>query len=84
MREWLVIESSYKNAVFAPDSAKEPSGYIPRDVVESDLGIRIEPDGRCTWFTREDGEKMRVHSEWRTTLPPNRTKWQRVGKWCGY
>ena len=57
-----------KNAVFAPDSAKEPTGYIPRDVVEPLLGRKIE-DGRTTWFTREESEKMRAHPEWRTTEP---------------
>lgn len=37
MREWLVIESAYKNAVFASDKAKD-DGYIPRDVAEPLLG----------------------------------------------
>ena len=70
MREWLVIEDSRKHAVFAPDDAKEPQGYIPRDVVESILGRKIE-DGRVTWFTKEDSEKMRSHPEWRDTEPPS-------------
>lgn len=70
MREWLVIENSFKNAVFAPDDAKKPVGYIPRDVVEGELGITIERDGRVTWFSREDRDKMRAHREWRDEEPP--------------
>lgn len=69
MREWLVIEDSGKNMVFASEEARTRKGYIPRDVVEGELGIRIEPDGRCTWFTREDGERMRAHHEWRDVEP---------------
>jgi hypothetical protein len=53
MREWLVIENSMKNALFAPDDAKKPLGYIPRDVAEPLLGRAIE-DGRTTWFTRDE------------------------------
>lgn len=68
MREWFVIENSQKNAVFAPDDAKKPLGYIPRDVVEPLLGRVIE-DGRTTWFTKEEGELMRSHPEWRETEP---------------
>lgn len=75
MREWLVIENSWKNSVFAPDSAKEPNGYIPRDAAEKLLGRDL---GGMVWFTREEGEQMRLHSEWRTTLPPNRTWWQQL------
>jgi hypothetical protein len=67
-REWLVIESSYKNAVFAPDDAKKPRGYIPRDVAERLLGRDL---GGNVWFTREDSEKMRAHPEWTETEPPN-------------
>ena len=69
MREWLVIESAYKNCVFASDDTKNQKGYIPRDVVEPLLGRVIE-DGRCTWFTREEGELMRAHPEWSDTEPP--------------
>lgn len=70
MREWLVIENSWQNSVFAPDR-KGPRGYIPRDAAEQLLGRSlVEPEGRVTWFTREDGEKMRAHPEWRTTEPP--------------
>jgi hypothetical protein len=72
VREWLVIEKSWKNSVFADDDAKIPMGYIPRNVVERELGIRIEGEGRCTWFSREDGARMRAHPEWRTTEPPGR------------
>lgn len=66
MREWLVIESSYKNAVFAPDDAKVPRGYIPRDAAEKLLGKDL---GGMVWFTREESDKMREHPEWRTTEP---------------
>lgn len=71
MREWLVIERSWKNSVFAPDDL-EPRGYIPRDVCEQLLGREIR-DGVTTWFTREESEKMRAHPEWSErdpTLPP--------------
>lgn len=47
MREWLVIENSWKNAVFAPDEAKAPRGYIPRDVVEPLLGRSIDGTVWC-------------------------------------
>lgn len=66
MREWLVIESAFKNSVFAPESAKIPHGYIPRDTAERLLGRFL---GGTTWFTREDSEKMRAHHEWRETEP---------------
>ena len=65
MREWLVIESSWKNGVFAPDDAKA-LGYIPREEAERLLGRDL---GGTVWFTREDGEKMRAHPEWRETEP---------------
>lgn len=65
MREWLVIESAYKNAVFASDDSKKPAGYIPRDVAEPLLGRSL--DG-TVWFTKEESEKMRAHPEWRVTL----------------
>lgn len=68
MREWLVIESSYKNAVFASDDAKKPCGYIPRDVAEQLLGRDL---GGTVWFKREDSERMRGHPEWRDTEPPH-------------
>jgi hypothetical protein len=74
MREWLVIEG-WDNAVFA-DDAKVPIGYIPRDVAEPLLGRAIE-DGRTTWFTRAESEKMRAHPEWRNTEP----LWSPLGFW---
>jgi hypothetical protein len=67
MREWLVIESSYKNAVFATDDSKAPHGYIPRDEAEKLLGRDL---GGMVWFTREESAKMRAHPEWRETEPP--------------
>lgn len=66
MREWLVIEASWKNAVFAGDDAKAPGGYIPRDAAEALLGRSMVG---TVWFTREEGEKMRAHPEWRETEP---------------
>lgn len=65
MREWLVIEDSRKNAVFAPDDAKK-CGYIPRDVAEVLLNRRMEG---TQWFTREESELMRAHPDWRDTEP---------------
>ena len=47
MREWYVIENSRNRTVFGTDEIK---GYIPRDVVENELGI---PHQKCMWFTRE-------------------------------
>lgn len=64
MREWLVIESSWKNAIFGPE-VKEPSGYIPRDVAEPLLGRDL---GGTVWFTREESALMRAHPEWRTVI----------------
>lgn len=75
MREWLVIESSWNKAVFVPDGGYPP-GYIPRDVAEKLLGRVIE-DGRVTWFTAAEGEKMRQHPEWRDTEPG----WTPLGFW---
>ena len=66
MREWLVIESSGKNAVFANDDAKKPMGYIPREAAEQLLGRDL---GGTVWFTREDSKRMREHPEWRETEP---------------
>jgi hypothetical protein len=66
MREWLVIESAWKNAVFAPDDAKEPAGYIPRDTAEQLLGRDL---GGMVWFTKEESERMRAHPEWRRDEP---------------
>jgi hypothetical protein len=74
MREWLVIENSRKNSVFADDDARKPMGYIPRDVVEPLLGKTIEG---TVWFTKEDGERMRAHPEWRDTEPG----WSPLGFW---
>lgn len=67
MREWLVIESAYKNAVFASDEERARKGYIPRDVAEPLLGRSL--DG-TVWFTKDEGAKMRAHPEWRDTEPP--------------
>lgn len=63
MREWLVIESARKHAVFTDEPERSRKGYIPRDVVEGDLGIKIEPDGRHTWFSREQLDTMHAHPE---------------------
>ena len=66
MREWLVIESSMKNAVFAPPELRDRKGYIPRDTAERLLGRSL--DGTI-FFTRDESEKMRACSEWRDTAP---------------
>ena len=65
MREWLVIENSMKNAVFAPPDA-DKKGYIPRDIAERILGRDLSG---TQWFSREDSEAMHSHSEWRDTEP---------------
>ena len=64
-REWLVIEDSRKNGVFAPQEAQYPRGYIPRDAAEQVLGRSM--DG-FQWFSREEAEKLRSHPEWKNTL----------------
>lgn len=66
MREWLVIESSRKNAVFAPDEVRQSKGYIPRDVAEPLLGRDLSG---TVWFTDREGEMMRRHPEWRASMP---------------
>jgi hypothetical protein len=66
MREWLVIESGWKHAVFAPDDANRV-GYIPRDVAEQMLGRDL---GGTVWFTKGESECMRAHPEWRDAEPP--------------
>jgi hypothetical protein len=65
-REWLVIESSMKHAVFAPDHLRDQKGYIPRDAAEELLGRDL---GGTVWFTREESAAMRQHPEWRETEP---------------
>jgi hypothetical protein len=65
VREWLVIEDSRKNGVFAPDEAKKPKGFIPRDVAERVLGRRMDS---TQWFTREECDLMRAQPEWTNTL----------------
>ncbi len=62
-REWYVIESSRKHSVFGEEEIR---GYIPRDVVEDELGI---PHQKNIWFTREQSETMRAHPEWRDDDP---------------
>jgi hypothetical protein len=74
-REWLVIESSGKNSVFASDDDKRPRGYIPRDAAERLLGRGL---GGNVWFTREESEQMRRHPEWSTTEP----SWSPLGFWA--
>lgn len=65
-REWFVIESSRKNAVFAPEDAKTPRGYITRDAAEQLL--RRDLSGNV-WFTHEESDAMRSHPEWRNEAP---------------
>lgn len=72
MREWLVIESSGKNAVFA--SPKQP-GYIPRDVAESLLGRDL---AGIVWFTADESVKLRTHPAWSDVEPG----WSPVGFWA--
>ena len=65
MREWLVIEDSMANAVFATEEQRTRKGYIPRDVAEGLLGRSM--DG-IQWFTAEEGRLLRAHPEWRRQL----------------
>lgn len=74
MREWLVIESSRKNSVFAPDSARFPVGYIPRDTAEKLLKRNL---GGMVWFAKSESDLIRQHPEWRDTEPP----WSPLGFW---
>ena len=68
MREWLVIENSMKNAVFAPNNTRRRSkkGYIPRDVAESLLGRNL---GGNVWFSRKDSKLIQSHPEWSDFKP---------------
>lgn len=65
-REWLVIENSWSRGIFATEADKLPSGFIPREAAEHVLGRSMEG---AQWFSKEDGEKMRAHPEWRETEP---------------
>lgn len=77
MREWLVIENSWKNSPFAKDEDRRPNGYIPRDVAEQLLGRDL--GGTC-WFTKGDGNKLRAHPEWRNDEP----SWSPLGFWLAH
>lgn len=74
MREWLVIENSWKNSVWSKDGSKTPMGYIPRDVAEQLLGRDL---GGSVWFTRDESVRMREHPDWRDMLP----EWSPLGFW---
>ena len=65
-REWLIIESSMKNGVFASDEIRQRKGYIPRDVAERLLGRDL---GTVTWFSKDESAAMRAHPEWRDSEP---------------
>ena len=66
MREWLVIESSAKNMVFASDELREQKGYVPRDIAEQLLGRDL---GGMVWFTADESAKLRASAEWRDVEP---------------
>lgn len=66
MREWFVIESSMKNAVFAPPELRDRKGYIPRDAAERLLGRPLEG---TIFFTQDESEMMRACAEWSDTEP---------------
>lgn len=66
MREWLIIESSMKNAVFVTPEERERKGYIPRDVAEDICGRSLSGQ---QWFTREESTAMHAHLKWRDTPP---------------
>lgn len=65
MREYLIIESSRKNGVFASDEDQKPLGYIPREAAEEICGRSMRGH---QWFTAEESEKMRNHPDWTITL----------------
>ena len=65
-REWLVIENSMKDAVFASEEARTEKAYIPRDAAEELLGRDLSG---AQWFTREESDAMRSHADWRDTVP---------------
>jgi len=67
MREWYVIEDHAGKGVFGTEKIH---GYIPRDVVENELGIPHQEG--ATFFTREQSEAMRAHPEWTTEDPSAR------------
>lgn len=66
MREWLVIESTKKNGIFAEEKENR-RGYIPRDVVQRMFGKELDD---IVWFSKEESAAMRAHPEWRDTEPP--------------
>lgn len=66
LREWLVIQDSMANAVFATEEQCTRRAYIPRDVAEALLGRSMAGN---VWFTPEEGRLMRAHPEWRNELP---------------
>jgi hypothetical protein len=74
MCEWLVIESSRKNSIWASEFDKQPMGYIPRDVAEKLLGRDLSG---MVWFRKNESERMREHPEWRDTEPC----WSPLGFW---
>jgi hypothetical protein len=65
MREWLVIEDSMANAVFATEEQRTRKGYIPRDVAEALLGRSM---GGTVWFTAQESAALRRHPDYRTQL----------------
>ncbi len=66
LREWLVIESSRKNAPFSTAEDKVPRGYSPREAVEAILGRSIREG--TEFFDIKTCEAMRAHPEWRMSL----------------
>lgn len=67
MKEWYVIEDSRNGTVFFGED--KIFGYIPRDVVNNELGI---PHEDHMWFTRKQSLAMRAHPEWTTDNPEQR------------
>ena len=65
-REWLVIDNWGNHAVFGEHDGRY--GYFPRDVAEGELGIKIEPEGRWTFFSSEQSQAMRNHPAWRDNI----------------
>ena len=59
--EWCEIESHAGAGVFGK---REVRGYIPRSVLENELGIDMSR--KAVWFNNEQSEAMRKHPKWRT------------------
>lgn len=59
--EYLVIQPSVQRY---SEGENRVSGYIPRQVVEEEMGIKLSTNERgelCHWFTAEQAEAIKAH-----------------------